>query len=94
MITEVAVGLVMKILKVVIRKKGRVGAFGEITHVAFFSAIPDRWQVQPNLGVATGPVQPGCVKEQLSWIDALFSFLPITLLQLSHGIAQRLQNVR
>ena len=93
-VAEISIGLMMEILQVVVGKQAAIGVLGEIANVALLAAIPGGRQVKPDQGIAAGPVQPGSIKQLGFWIGALLRFIPVAFLQLSHGAAQVLQQVR
>ena len=93
-VAEISIGLMMEILQVVVGKQAAIGVLGKIANVALLAAIPHGRQVKPDQGIAAGPVQPGSIKQLGFWIGALLRFIPVAFLQLSHGAAQVLQQVR
>ena len=88
MVTQVAIGLVVEILEVVVGIAPGIHVIGQVAHIAFAPPVPGAWHVQPNHGIAASPVKPRGVKEQGAGIEALFRFLPVPFLQ---GIHCRLE---
>ena len=87
-VAQVAVGLVMEVLQVVVGVGALVHIPRQVPHVALAAAVPDGGHVQPHQRVTAGPVQPGGVEQQRRRIQALFRLLPVPLLQGLHGLPQ------
>jgi hypothetical protein len=81
-VAQVAVGLVMEVLEVVIGIGLRIHMAGHVAHVALLASIPGRRQIQPHEWIAAGPVQPWRIEQQGSWVKPLFRLLPVALLEL------------
>ena len=84
MVTQVAVGLMVKILEVVLGVERFFGFLGQIPHIALAASIPGGGKIHPNLRVAADPVEPGCIKQQLLGVDPLFGVLPVLFLEFPH----------
>ena len=78
-ITQVAIGLMVKVLEVVVGKLPRIHVPWQVSHIPATAATPDGRLIQPHQGVAQKPIQPGAIKEQLAGVEALLGFVPVEL---------------